>query len=593
VSLDWPAAPENGDPDAEPSLDELRDRHHAPSTPAALADAGARFAFYSDGLDAPSDVLGAVRRALAAGLSPDDALRALTVTPAEIYGVDDRLGTLESGKVGNAVVTDGDLFDEGTSVRMVFVDGRKFEVRRDDERMAGGGGEASDDSGAGSWEPVPMARDRGPYEEPGVLAVTGATVHTVTDGTLENATVLVRDGTIEAVGTDVDVPSDARVIDGEGMHVTPGIIDAHSHIAADAINEGAVSVSSMVGIRDVLDPNDETIYRAAAGGVTMANVLHGSANPIGGKNAVIKMRWGADADGLLYEHAVPGIKFALGENTKRDRDPDRYPATRMGVQDVIRDAFQDARDYMEEWEAYEAARDRGENPIPPRTDLKLETMAEILRGERQVHAHSYRGDEILQLMRTAEEFGVRIAVFQHVLEGYKVADEMAEHGAGGSTFSDWWAYKVEAYDAIPHNAALMTERGVVVSINSDSGEEMRHLNQEAAKAMKWGGLSADEALALVTINPAIQLGIDDRVGSIEEGKEADLVVWDDDPMSLYAVARTTIIDGKIYFDREMDRERRRAVREEKEALRERLESSDEDEAVTPDDAVAPNREEDR
>ncbi len=596
VNLDWPEAAEDGDPEAEASLNELRDRYYAPSTPAALVEAGADVAFYSGGLGGPKEVLDAVRDAMEAGLSADDALRALTLTPAEIYGVSDRLGTLDEGKVANAVVTDGDLFAEDTSVRMVFVDGRKYDVPENGDRTARGGSEDEDedeDEAEQAWEPVPMAEARGAYAEPGVLAVTNATVHTVTNGVLENATVLVRDGLIDAVGTDVSVPSDAHVIDGEGMHVTPGIIDAHSHMAADAINEGSIAVSAMVGIQDVLDPNDETIYRAAAGGVTTANVLHGSANPIGGKNAVIKMRWGADADGLLYEHAMPGIKFALGENTKRDRNPDRYPFTRMGVQDVIRNAFQDARDYMAEWDAYEAARSRGENPIPPRTDLKLETMAEILRGERQVHAHSYRADEILQLMRTAEEFGVRIAVFQHVLEGYKVADEMAEHGAGGSTFSDWWAYKMEAYDAIPHNAALMTDRGVVVSINSDSGEEVRHLNQEAAKTMKWGGLSANEALRLVTLNPAIQLEIDDRVGSIEEGKEADLVVWNDDPLSLYAVAQTTIVDGKIYFDREMDRERQEEIEREKSELMERLEPAGEDGESSSGDAVASEGERNR
>jgi imidazolonepropionase-like amidohydrolase len=322
----------------------------------------------------------------------------------------------------------------------------------------------------------------------------------------------------------------------------------------------------MVGIEDVLDPDDVSIYRAAAGGVTTANVLHGSANPIGGKNAVIKMRYGADGGGLLMEGAPPGIKFALGENVIRDRTPTRYPNTRMGQQDVIRRAFIDAQEYMAEWERYEQARARGETVIPPRKDQKLEALAEVVRGERLVHAHSYRGDEILQLIRTAEEFGIRIATFQHVLEGYKVADEIAAHGAGASTFSDWWAYKMEAYDAIPYNAALMTERGVTVSINSDSGEEMRHLNQEAAKAMRWGGLDEHQALALVTLNPARQLGIDDRVGSLEVGKDADLVIYNGHPLSVFSSVDQTMIDGKIYFDREMDRERQGRMEAEKEAL---------------------------
>ncbi|RMH13958.1 MAG: amidohydrolase, partial [Gemmatimonadetes bacterium] len=352
--------------------------------------------------------------------------------------------------------------------------------------------------------------------------------------------------------------------------IIPGIIDAHSHIAGEGgINEGTISVSAMVGIEDILDPDDIGIYRAVAGGVTTANILHGSANPIGGKNAVIKMRWGADADGLLLKGAPPGIKFALGENPSRTRNPPRYPNTRMGVMDVIREAFVDAQAYMAEWDAYEQARRRGEKVLPPRKDLRLETLAEILRGERLVHSHSYRADEILQLMRLAEEFGFRIATFQHVLEGYKVADELAAHGAGASTFSDWWAYKVEAYDAIPYNAALMTERGVVVSINSDSGEEMRHLNQEAAKTMKWGGLDEHQALALITINPARQLGIDDRVGSLEVGKDADLVIYDGYPLSSTAAVNKTMIDGRIYFDRELDRERQRRLEEEKKALLEK------------------------
>ena len=357
------------------------------------------------------------------------------------------------------------------------------------------------------------------------------------------------------------------VIDATGKYVTPGIIDAHSHIAADAINEGSISVSAMVGIRDVLNPDQIAIYRALAGGVTTANILHGSANPIGGRNAVIKLRWGADAMGLLLEGAPPGIKFALGENTKRDRNPDRYPATRMGVQDVIRQAFLDAQQYRREWREWEQMSNRQRrDAIPPRRDLELGTLGEILEGKRLVHAHSYRADEILQLMRLAEEFGFRIATFQHVLEGYKVADEIAAHGAGASTFSDWWAYKVEAYEAIPYNAALMTERGVTASLNSDSGEEMRHLNQEAAKAMKWGGLSEDQALALVTINPARQLGIADRVGSIEIGKDADIVIFENHPLSVYSVVHQTLIDGQVYFDRDVDLERRQALEEEKKAL---------------------------
>jgi len=404
------------------------------------------------------------------------------------------------------------------------------------------------------------------------VAIRGGTILTIINGVIDNGTIVVEDGKITAVGTGVAIPSGAKVIDATGKYVMPGIIDAHSHIAAESINEGSIAVSSMTGIKDVLDPTDINIYRELAGGVTTSNVLHGSANPIGGKNAVIKHRWGMNADELLFEGALPGIKFALGENPKRSRGtppgvPRRYPSTRMGVMDVIRDAFTRARAYQNEWQEYEAAKQRRETDlVPPRRDLELEPLVEIMEGKRLVHAHCYRADEILQLLRVAEEFDFRIATLQHVLEGYKVAKEIAEHGAGASTFSDWWGYKMEAYDAIPHNAALMTEKGVLVSLNSDSAEEARHLNQEAAKTMKWGGMTEEQALALITINPAKQLRIDDRVGSIEVGKDADFAIFNEHPLSVYAVAQTTIVDGKVYFDREQDAERREALEKERQSL---------------------------
>ncbi len=400
------------------------------------------------------------------------------------------------------------------------------------------------------------------------IVIRNATVFTVSGDVIENGSVVIRNGRIAAVGATVDVPRGATEIDATGRFVTPGIIDAHSHIAIDgSVNEGSMSVTSMVGTEDVLDPLDVNIYRGLAGGVTTSNILHGSANAIGGKNAVIKLRWGKDARGLLFEGAPPGIKFALGENPKRSNrsasaGEARYPATRMGVMDVIRDAFVQARDYQARLRRHEAAVKAGDrNAVPPARDLTLEPLVEILEGRRLVHAHCYRADEILQLLRVAEEFGFRIATLQHVLEGYKVADEIAAHGAGASTFSDWWAYKVEAFDAIPHNAALMAERGVLVSINSDSAEEHRHLNQEAAKAIKYGGMSEAEALKLVTLNPAKQLGIDKRVGSIEVGKDADLVVFSAHPLSVYAVPELVLIDGQVYFDRDKDRQEREAREE--------------------------------
>jgi imidazolonepropionase-like amidohydrolase len=394
------------------------------------------------------------------------------------------------------------------------------------------------------------------------IVIRNAVIMTVTKGTVHGS-IVVKDGKIADVGEKVMEPTGATIIDAGGQYVIPGIIDCHSHIAGDGgINEGSVSVSSMANIKDIINPEDIAIYRALAGGVTTANILHGSANSIGGQTIVLKMRWGKDADSMIFEGAKPGIKFALGENVKRSGNPQggrgatgttvqaRYPATRMGVEDVIREAFTEAKAYKASWDDYKAKVARGEHPIPPRTDLKLEPLKEVLEGNRYVHAHSYRADEILMLMRVADDYGFKIRTFQHVLEGYKVSKEMAAHGAGGSTFSDWWDYKVEAADAIPYNAAIMQKAGVVVSLNSDDAELMRHLNTEAAKTMKYGGMTETEALSMVTINPAKQLGIDNRVGSIEVGKDADLVLYDKYPLSDYAKVEKVLIDGTVYFDRD-------------------------------------------
>ncbi|MEW6322719.1 MAG: amidohydrolase family protein [Acidobacteriota bacterium] len=424
--------------------------------------------------------------------------------------------------------------------------------------------------------PAAQAPQPAPSGAGRIVAITGGTVLTVTRGTIANGTVVLRDGRIAAVGgPDTAVPQGAEIVDARGRFVSPGIIDAHSHIAADSINEGGTTVSSMTGIEDVLDPTDVNIYRNLAGGLTVANILHGSANPIGGKNTVIKLRWGRSGRDLVFEGALPGIKFALGENPKDMRfggpgggqqPPRRYPATRLGVEFVIRDAFTRAKAYQRAWQDYERRKAAGEDVLAPRRDLQLEPLVEILEGRRLVHAHSYRADEILMLIRLAEEMGFKIATFQHVLEGYKVADEIAKHGAGASTFSDWWAYKVEAEDATPYNPALMTRRGVLVSVNSDSAEHARRLNTEAAKAIHWGGLTDDEALALVTINPAKQLRIDARVGSLEPGKDADVVIWNRHPLSTYAIADRVYIDGALYYDRLAEERRLSDARQEKSTL---------------------------
>jgi imidazolonepropionase-like amidohydrolase len=415
-----------------------------------------------------------------------------------------------------------------------------------------------------------------PVGSAATLVIKNATILTVSHGTIAQGSILIRDGKIAEVGPSVAIPQDAAIIDAGGQFVMPGIIDCHSHIAiSGGVNEGSLAVTAMVGVEDVLDPTDIDIYRDLAGGVTTANILHGSANPIGGRCQVIKLRWGKDAKGLVFEGAKPGLKFALGENPKRSRavpgtSPARYPQTRMGVEDVIREAFIEARNYMQRWDEYNkriAASDR--TVLPPRKDLKYETLAEVLRGERLIHAHAYRADEILMFLRLSDELGFKVSTFDHALEGYKVAKELAAHGAGATVFSDWWAYKVEAYDAIPYNAALLTRKGVLVSVNSDSAEEARHLNQEAAKCMKYGGLSEQEALALVTLNPARQLGIDRRVGSIDVGKDADLVIYNRHPLSVYAVAQKVLIDGQEYFDIQKDRDLRVRMDQERKNLKSR------------------------
>jgi len=412
-----------------------------------------------------------------------------------------------------------------------------------------------------------------PPDANSVIVIQNATILTVTKGTIEHGSILIKDGKIAEVGASVKAPKDATVIDATGKFVSPGIIDCHSHIAIDgSVNEGSISVSSIANVAEVLDSDDINIYRDLAGGVTSANILHGSANSIGGQTVVIKLRWGQPASKLPFEGALPGIKFALGENPKRSNfsvpgQPKRYPATRMGVEETIRAAFTEARDYKNAWDAYNKKVAAGDKAaLPPRRDLHLDPLVEVLEGKRYVHSHCYREDEILMLLRVAKEFGFKVRTFQHILEGYKVADELAAAGVGASTFSDWWAYKVEAYDAIPYNAAIMTRRGVVVSINSDDAEEATHLNQEAAKAMKFGGLAHDEALKLVTINPAIQLGIDKRVGSIEVGKDADLVIYNHDPLSAYAVVQKTLVDGLVLFDRDKDIAGRAVLEKEKKDL---------------------------
>ena len=362
-----------------------------------------------------------------------------------------------------------------------------------------------------------------------------------------------RNGKISAVGRNVNIPAGMRTIDGTGKFVMPGIIDAHSHAALEnGINEGSESVTPEVQVQ--LKNDDPVIYRALAGGVTAANLLHGSANTIGGQSRVIKMRWGMPVDSMYFKGAFRIVKFALGENVTRasstaPADERRFPMTRMGVDFTLRYWFTKAKEYDAEWNEYKAAAKSNPNAIPPRRDLRLEALRDILHGDLKVHAHSYRADEILMMIRAADELGFKIRTFQHVLEGYKVADEIAKHGAMASTFADMWAYKVEAWDAIPFNMALMSERGVVVSVNSDSDERIRRLYQEAGVGVRYGNMRVNEALKMITLNPAKQLGVDKMVGSLEVGKDGDIAIFSAHPFAPGAMAEYTIIDGKVYFDR--------------------------------------------
>jgi imidazolonepropionase-like amidohydrolase len=401
-----------------------------------------------------------------------------------------------------------------------------------------------------------LDQDRRPtLDASGGTLIRGVTIHSAVAPAFVGD-VLVRDGDIAAIGQNLAAPDGVLVVDGSGKHLAPGVIDTHSHMAIDGgINEGTLSITAECDISDVIGADDLALYRALAGGVTTIQCLHGSANAIGGRSEVLKLGWKPSgkrrADELRFPEAPQGIKFALGENPKRSNfaPGERYPATRPGVESVFLRAFKRALEYQYEWSGFDSARARGEDPPPPRRDVRLDVLSGILTGDVRVHSHCYRADEILMLLRTAETFGFRVQTLQHVLEGYKVASEILKHGAGTSTFSDWWSYKVEAYDAVPQNAALLDEAGVVSTLNSDSDELIRHLYLEAAKSVRYAGLDPVRALRLVTLNSAIQLGIQERVGSIEVGKDADLVLLNADPLSVYARVEWTMVDGTIEFQR--------------------------------------------
>ena len=404
------------------------------------------------------------------------------------------------------------------------------------------------------------------------LLIKDATVWTNTkDSLLHEYDVYIVDGKIVRIAPNIDVPklAFAKIIDAKGLHLTPGLIDEHSHIAiSGGVNEWTQASSAEVRIGDVINPEDINIYRQLAGGVTTAQLLHGSANPIGGQCQVIKLKWGHTADEMKYTKAKPSIKFALGENVKQGNNPpsDRFPQTRMGVEQVFNDYFHRAKQYQNEWRRFLSSSAKNRKATPPRKDLELEALVEILENKRNITCHSYVQSEINMLLHLADRLGFKVNTFTHVLEGYKVADKLKQHGANASTFSDWWAYKMEVMEAIPYNAALLTKMGVNTCINSDDAEMGRRLNMEASKTMKYGGLSPVQALKLVTLNPAKALGIDKEVGSIEVGKWADLVLWTDSPLSVYAKVKYTIIEGQIFYDEEENAKRTELIRKERARL---------------------------
>ncbi len=416
---------------------------------------------------------------------------------------------------------------------------------------------------------LPFGWEEGQAPRQETILVKNATVWTnEKEGVLQNADVLIRNGKIAAIGRNLQA-NDAHIIDGTGKHVTPGIIDEHSHIAAASINEGGQSVTSEVRIADNLNPDDINIYRQLSGGVTTSHILHGSANTIGGQTQLIKLRWGANDEDLKFKGSAPFIKFALGENVKRSPanagQQNRFPDTRMGVEEVLTDAFTRAKDYERSWKEYDVVKNK-KGVTVPRKDLELDALVEILNNKRFITCHSYVQSEITSAMRVADKMGYHVNTFTHILEGYKVADKMKAHGANASTFSDWWAYKMEVQDAIPYNAAIMSRVGLNVAINSDDAEMARRLNQEAAKIVKYGGVTEEEALKMVTLNPAKMLHVEDKVGSLKNGKDGDIVVWSDNPLSIYAKPDYTIVEGTIYFDRAKDEQMQKIVDAERSRL---------------------------
>ncbi len=677
IPLNYPAAYDVTDPfDAkEVSLAKMKHWELAPTNAAVLAQNGVSFAFTAKGLKSAKDYLPNVRKAIKNGLSEQEALKAMTYTPAAMLRATNQLGSLQKGKIANFIITSKPIFDEKSNILENWVQGTRYEFSSLEKLDFGGkynllvGSDSfnMEISGKpGSHSSIIKINDStsfilkskfdknliefsySPEGEDGIIRLTGWTEESgwsgkgqLIDGTwinwsatrtgdleeeeknpkkeeikdekvtvgnmiypfvahgnieipvqetilIKNATlwtneaegiveqtdILLTNGKIFKIGKNLSA-SGAKVIDATGKHVTSGIIDEHSHIAASSINDLATN-SSMVRIGDVLNPTDYNIYTALAGGTTAVQILHGSANPIGGQSALIKLRWGANPAEMKIKDADGFIKFALGENVKRSYNPNsiRFPQTRMGVEQVFIDAFSSAVEYEKKWKSYNGLSKKAKvGVLAPRKDLAMETMVEIINKKRFISCHSYVQSEINMLMKVADQFDFNINTFTHILEGYKVADKMKAHGVGASTFSDWWAYKWEVRYAIPYNAAIMHNVGLTVAINSDDAEMGRRLNQEAAKTIKYGGVSQEDAWKMITLNPAKLLHLDNRMGSLKVGKDADVVVWSGNPLSVYTKVETTIVDGVIYFDTKQDAEMDKWIEKERARLIQKMKAT--------------------
>jgi imidazolonepropionase-like amidohydrolase len=636
------------------SLSDLKHWEMAVTNLAVAEKANINYAITTNGLKDATSFFANLRKAIQYGLSEQKALDALTKTPASLLGMYDKIGSLETGKMANFLITSGPIFSAKTTIHQNWIQGNKYVIKEDGwkdfsgkyaltfnnetytlqitgdaskptasiigkdttkaeikindnlvqilftlkkdstatTRLSGvmadanwtGTGQLANGSWT-SWKAMPTpnttTQDSSKAKPKDAIAkiasvvnypfcgygtteiakqqnllIKNATVWTnEKEGKLENTDVLIKNGKITMIGKNI-VDAQATSIDGTGKHVSAGIIDEHSHIAATGgINECSQSVTAEVRIADVIDPEDVDIYRQLSGGVTSSHILHGSCNTIGGQTQLLKLRWGVNAEQMKFANWDPFIKFALGENVKRSffQQNNRFPDTRMGVEEVLMDAFTRAKDYEK-------------MPVGKRKDLELETLLEILNKKRFITCHSYVQSEITAMLRVADKFNFKLNTFTHILEGFKVADKMKAHGASASTFSDWWAYKMEVVDAIPQNAYIMQQQGITVAINSDDAEMARRLNQEAAKSIKYAGMSEEEALKMVTLNPAIMLHVADRTGSIKVGKDADIVIWNNNPLSIYAKAEKTIVDGVVYYDIEKDKVLRENIFKERNRL---------------------------